>query len=559
MEEWKIMLTKISRLLQILLLCSLLVSFVSCDGDDDDEGDSQSPPLASLEVGEVSQVATANSQATMMLETPTNQEAYLQVVYTAIPLPGTQPVNLRRSAAAPKPVAKQTAEATAAVINHPLQDQRILFDQYLRAEEKRIVNERLFPPPSDTVALFNLRDVQVGDQERFFILIPFTDQFVELTATARAVGVHSVFFVDDTNTSVSPEQVQQLLENFEDIIYPRDVQFFGEESDVNDDGRTTFLITSLLNDGNDGRRVVGFFFSGDLLPRNANRPFSNEQEILYVAAPTAPFSLNLIQATIAHEFQHLINFNQKSLQRQDEDDPPTEEVWLNEALSHLAEDLTGFSEDGDDLVNIVQLYLSEVHRVSLTGAYITGVEDTLQRRGAGYLFLRYLFEQTGGATYSQTDPEVLIDNGGITFLRQLETSPQTGIENIRAALREVDNPFQQAADPFREAFANWVVALAIDGTDLNDDALFNYQPPELDQITGQLRGIDLRGTREGREGPVTLQGPAVQRFNNQQGTLQGTGVGYVLFRAAPNGGETATITLEGNAESQLQLTVIRTQ
>jgi hypothetical protein len=551
MEEWKIMLMKRSRRLQILLLCSLLVSLVSCDNGGDDEGDSQPPPRTSFEVGEVSQVATADSQATIVLETPTNQEAYLHVVYTATPLPGTQRVNLRSSAPAPKLIAKQTATATAAVSSHPLQDQRILFDQYLRAEEKRIVHERWFPPPSDTVTLFNLRDVQVGDRELFFIPDLRNNQFVERMATARAVGVHSVFFVDDTDTSISPEQVQELSENFERIIYPRDVRFFGEESDVNEDGRTTFLITSLLH----GSGAVGFFFAADLFAR----PFSNQQEILYVAAPTATFSLNLIQATVAHEFQHLINFNQKSLRRQEEDDPPIEELWLNEALSHLAEDLTGFSENGDDLVNIVQLYLNQVQFVSLTGAAINGMEDSLQRRGAGYLFLRYLFEQTGGATYSQTDPEALMDHGGITFLRQLTASSQTGIENIRTALQDVDNPFQQAADPFREAFATWAVALAIDGTDLNDDALFNYQPPELDQITGQLRGIDLRGTREGQGEPVTLQGPVVQRFNNQQGTLQGTSVGYVLFQAAPNGGETATITLDGDAESQLQLTVIRTQ
>jgi hypothetical protein len=436
----------------------------------------------------------------------------------------------------------------------PLQDARILFDQYLRAEEQRLAREGLHPVQPDSAALFNLHDVQVGDQRSFFVLNPSNDQFVEQTATAQALGAHSVIFVDnDINLTPQLQQDLQLMHtDFDTIIYPRSVRFFGAESDVNGDGRVTILITSVLSSGG----VVGFFFPGDLFPLTV-QPNSNEQEILYVAPPSASRPLGLIEGTMAHEFQHLINFNQKIFVGGGED---TEDLWLNEALSHFAEDVIGFSENGDDLVNVVRAYLNAVDLVSLTGNNAFGGNpDTIERRGAGYLFLRYLFEQTGGATYSQTDPADLTDNGGITFLRQLESSPALGIENIRTALQAVDNPFGQASDPFREAFANWVIALAIDGTGLNSNLLFNYQPPEFDQITGQLRGIDLRGTREGQSGPVTLQGPSTPFFNDQPDTLQGTGVVYVLFQAAPTGGNTTTIRLSGNAASQLQLTVIRTK
>ncbi len=542
---------KIARMLSVAVLSILLWSLFSCNGGGGDNGEAPPQPI-SLAVGEVKKVITVNSQTTMILETPTNQEAYLQVVYTSIPLPGTQPVSLR-SVPSSKWLAQHRPEHT----RNSWQDRRLFLDQYLRAEEERLVRQGFLLVQPGSVRPFNLLEVQVGDRETFFILNPETDQFVERTATARVVGTRSVFFVDETEGFISPAQIQQMFEDFEEIIYPRSVRFFGEESDVNGDGRITILVTSLLN----GSGVAGFFRAADLFVRDASNPFSNEQEIFYVAFPTISLPLGLIQATIAHEFQHLLNFNQKVLQplEQGITDPPVEELWLNEALSHLAEDLTGFSENGDDLANIVQSYLDQIQFFSVTGTDAFGGQDSLPRRAAGYLLLRYLFEQTGGAIYSQTNPASLTDNGGITFLRKLATSPQTGIENIRTTLREMRNPFQQGADPFREAFANWVIALAIDGTGLNNNVLFNYQTPERDQITGQLRGINLQGTREGRNGPITLQGPFVQPFSGQVGTLQGTSTAYILFQAPASGGNTATLTLRGNPESQLQLTVIRTE
>ncbi|RMF88529.1 MAG: hypothetical protein D6736_10310 [Nitrospinota bacterium] len=539
-----------------ILLLRLLVLLLAagCGGGGGGEAGGPNTQSLSLSTGDVKQIATSNSQASVILETPGGEE-YLHIVYTTTTQSGAHPFTLSSSA----PSMVKRVPLVAVERERGYAEARLQFDHFLRGEERRMIEEGLLPSGAGIGRLFTLFKVQPGEQETFFILDPRTRVFRQRTATARTIRPHSVLFLDDAVilTPTLEGQIEQMVEDFETIIHPRSEQLFGEESDVNNDGRITILVTSLLN----GTGVAGFFLPSDLFLRDTDNPFSNEQEILYVALPSSSLPLGLIEATMAHEFQHLINFQQKVLRRIDQGlpNPPSEDLWLNEALSHLAEDLTGFSEDGDDLVNIVEDYLEQVEFFSLADNDAFGGSDTLQRRGAGYLFLRYLFEQAGGATYSSTDPAGITDRGGITFLRQLESSSHIGIDNIRTALRTVTNPFQQASDPFQQAFAHWAVALFMDGTRLNTDPRFHFQAPEFDQITGQRRGIDLRGTREGRSGLVTLRGPHLQFFNSHREAVQSTGVAYILFQASPQGEDTTTITLRGNAESRLQLTVVRTE
>ena len=53
--------------------------------------------------------------------------------------------------------------------------------------------------------------------------------------------------------------------------------------------------------------------------------------------------LNSYRSLLAHEFQHLISFNQHVLLRPGGD---SEVSWLNEGMSHVTEDLVGDHREG---------------------------------------------------------------------------------------------------------------------------------------------------------------------------------------------------------------------
>ncbi|MDZ7630899.1 MAG: hypothetical protein U5K74_05960 [Gemmatimonadaceae bacterium] len=101
-----------------------------------------------------------------------------------------------------------------------------------------------------------------------------------------------------------------------------------------------------LNSGQCGSYVAGFFNGADLSGNaNANR---DRPDLLLVVRvnrrvvrPCHQSSLDGVRtqppANFIHELQHMISYNQHVLSR----NAGTEAVWLNEGLSHIAEELGG--------------------------------------------------------------------------------------------------------------------------------------------------------------------------------------------------------------------------
>src|ERR1041385_5197837 len=92
--------------------------------------------------------------------------------------------------------------------------------------------------------------------------------------------------------------------------------------------------------------VAGYFFGADLI---TTAPFAtgNNAEIFYSIVPDASGSVScqhsvsqvtgLVPVTFVHEFQHMISFNQHFLVPA----ASPEDLWLNEGLSHNAEENGG--------------------------------------------------------------------------------------------------------------------------------------------------------------------------------------------------------------------------
>ena len=99
-------------------------------------------------------------------------------------------------------------------------------------------------------------------------------------------------------------KIKNLSDEFDNVIYPKLKALFGDENNPGIDGdpKITILINEMIKDAG------GYFREQDGFARDRVAS-SNEREMMYLNA----FHIDNIRARsfLAHEFQHLITFNQK--------------------------------------------------------------------------------------------------------------------------------------------------------------------------------------------------------------------------------------------------------
>ena len=167
-----------------------------------------------------------------------------------------------------------------------------------------------------------------------------TSYYYRVSATLQYSGLHCNIYVENAELSAIPVSLAtQIAAEFDSNaigsytgIHGLDNTLFGLESDVNGDGKVTILILNI------GSYVAGYFNPADLLAYDPNfNPCTNSQEILYLDSNNSHTGYtpgtNSFYATIAHEFQHMINFNQKVFIQGGNES----QTWLNEGLSTQAE------------------------------------------------------------------------------------------------------------------------------------------------------------------------------------------------------------------------------
>ena len=227
------------------------------------------------------------------------------------------------------------------------------------------------------------------------------------------------------------DALNSCIEEIENRIIPRLNTLWGELPDIDNDGKISFLFTPTINEE---QTAIGFFNPEDFYKRDEFSPYSNEMDILYIAVPeqeSFSYSVKCLSATIAHELTHAINYNIKTFSRilNNESNPPEEETFLDEALSHLSESLCGYGISGGN-ISILYYYLNNLGKYSVLKNDYLGNEDSNGRRGATTMFLSWLFWKKGGISWNQNNPLEIIDEGGINFIQKLVVNNGTGWENI---------------------------------------------------------------------------------------------------------------------------------
>jgi hypothetical protein len=287
----------------------------------------------------------------------------------------------------------------------------------------------------------------VGSVRTFDVCATTTcDSFVQSTATAKVVGQRvAIYLDDDAPAGFTQNDLDEVGALFDAHLYAIDTTAFGREPDLDNNGVVIVLLSQHVNDlsadcNSTGSIILGFFFGLDLLPLEDH---SNDGEIFYGAVPrqnmpncsayTKAVVTRSLPGVFIHEFQHMISFNQHVLVRRGN----VEETWLNEGLSHYAEELGGREvpdefcplfhqcEDqflGDDIFNAYG-YLNDPETTFLVAP--SGSGGTLDERGAAWLFVRWLGDHF--AATQPLAPEVT---------RGLLLTNRTGAANVEAVTGE---------------------------------------------------------------------------------------------------------------------------
>lgn len=386
---------------------------------------------------------------------------------------------------------------------------------------------------------------QVGDRRDFQVL-NVDNEFEQVTAEVVFVGQEAVIYedLDAPDGGLGQADFQRFSTDFDDFIHPEVTAVYGNVSDLDGNDRVVILFTPVVNSlteaGADGF-VGGFFFGLDLLPE---RTGSNGGEIFYtlVADPNGDFGnvreaetiRNVVPGILAHEFQHMVNFNQRALVR---GGSFRDALWLSEAVAVMAEDIVGeaFAQAGDSSRFVLyqagnwvrgQRFLQAPNASSLI---VTQGQGTLEERGAGWLFLRYLRGQRG-------------DN---SLLTELVQTTRTGVTNVTAV----------TGDPWEGSVSDWAAAIYL------DDQL-PAAPPRL-----QFTDLRLRDTLDRLQGGYPLVPPTVGGSDfAMTGAVEAASAAYFLLGAASGGlGQDLAVALGGAgggpspANAALQLTLVRLQ
>jgi hypothetical protein len=379
-------------------------------------------------------------------------------------------------------------------------------------------------------------------------------------ARVEAVSNRAIVVADTSNpvngfTTADYESIAVTFDTLVDVVERRN---FGDPSDLDGNGRVVLYYTSAVNaltPRNSDFYVGGFFTPRDLFPTR-DGPLgrgcagSNEAELFYLLVPdpsgmvngnrqSKSFVRTVTIATVAHEYEHLINASRRLYVSTTADD--FEEPWLDEGLAHVAEELVffqraglgprrnidatllrstpplsaAFTEQAIENFDRLSLFLENPPRHS---PYAD--DDSLATRGAAWSFLRYAADRQ--TTTDQT-----------TIWRRLVNSSTVGLANAR----------QVFGPDLTGLFRDWATALLLDDVP-GAEARHQFASWNLRSVLAALDG----------GGVYPLRTATLTSGSSHTASIVGGGAAYLRF--AVGAGRTASLSWEALPPT-VTLTLVR--
>lgn len=358
---------------------------------------------------------------------------------------------------------------------------------------------------------------EIGDQHDFWVQDKEHNNYHQVLATLVYQTPHAYWYVED-GLGMGARDVHNAAERFEVDIYPTNRRFFGREwtPGVDGDPRLVILLTGDL-----GGDVSAYQNSLDEYARSVF-PYSNEMEMITVSAEAADLEHQAFDCTLAHEFQHVIQW------AVDRD----EETWLNEIFGLLACPLNDVTADYGDY--IVDAFASQPD-IQLN-AWGTDPDQVAAQYGASQLFGVYLLERLGEEA-----------------VQRLAAEPANGLQALDKVLATMGTGLEG-----NDLFADWVVANYLDDPSPPDGGpggRYGYRDLDLPPIQPQ-RVIDAGSL------PVAIEA-AVGQYAADYIVLKGPGEfqvdfdGQTLVRPVPAEPYSGSMVWWGGREQESDATLSR--
>jgi hypothetical protein len=557
------------------MACAALMAMAACKSDSTSappSGDCASGQPTSLAIGAVSAPLTGNSLcaaggAEYVLipfnSSQTSAKASFDVTATGVGAVGSATFSVLPGAAASPGTAPQLALGST-------RGRNTAFEAKLRAKEASL--NSLIPDARRRAAL---RTRSAASRA----VIPATitlNQRLELNTNSddacsnpilsvgRVVALtsKSVVVADTANPlgGFTQADYQSIAETFDNVVDPVMTANFGAPADIDNNGRILLFFTKSVNEmtpaESNGSYVGGFFFGRDLFPpiqtpEVQGCPSSNYGELFYLLVPDPTGSINgndfstadvrdIAVSIVAHEYQHLINLSRKIYVSTVQEE--FEEVWLNEGLSHVAEELLFYAESGrqsrQDLDSIAirssqatrdafnsdaganfARYRLFLQSPSTNSPYADN--DSLATRGATWAFLRYAVDRRNG-----------VDRN--LWFQLVNASGKTGRANLQAVFGpDLDGMFR---DWSTSAFTDNVAGV----------------PPRYQQPSWHFRSL-LTAMYRAPYPLATVTLPA-----GTPASVQIVGGGSAFLRFAVPAGGAGQVTW-GTVPATVQMTLVRTR
>ena len=309
---------------------------------------------------------------------------------------------------------------------------------HVARDDFRLVQELLGMQPEELVAdVPDPDEYEVNDVEKFNIILrPGSDDFKQPSAQIRHISENAVWWKESGSRLLDSELVA-LADLYEELVEPIAHLAFGREASPGIDGdrRVHFLLV----DEDEWGGTFGYFSNINQFPVSM-QPHSNQKEMLVINTARARVDSISSAGKLAHEFQHLIQWNLD----------PNEDQWLNEALAELAYYFTGAPEPSSALGKTNAELFAENPDMQLTSRperrYGEEDQSTFIHYAGEKLFMIYLLDKFG--------PE---------FINNIANNPNPGVLSIQEELDKLPD-----APRFQDVFGAWLIANLIDRPQIED-------------------------------------------------------------------------------------------
>lgn len=433
------------------------------------------------------------------------------------------------------------------------------------------------------------------------------DSSTVVTSRVQAVGDEVALLAD---TDIADDAVSQIDWSGLAAEYDRSVlgvpeAYFGQATDIDGNQHVLVLFTPEVNrltERGSDVRIGGFFVPADLADSgdaskngsdtDGTCPAGNEAEIVYLLAPdpTAEFSDSVsVEGALRTgigaspgEFEHLINTGNRVI-KQGGSFGQLETTWLDEGLSHIAEEVVGLKRAGlpvrDNLdlseaaadsqkvaafnnfhlQNFLRLrrFLINPDSTRALASEDPGGAESLEMRGFSYLFLRWLGDHYGPSGSGDVDGSN--EQQLFRTLARGSGSLATGIANIETAVQQVAGTDVSWNGLLRE----FAAMPAADDTVPNTSARLQLRTWNLPLVFRQLHENEGAGSAFPEVYPLEVSDLGSPQRTTISLEVQGAAARY--FRVSAPSGNDLTVRLTGpgntllDSPSSSRLLVLRTQ